>query len=229
MITHVDAPPAGELELLRAQMRTVDMGVCLSSFTMRYLIKRGIPKAKLCFINPAHDDNLNPRKIRIGIFSRIYWDGRKREQMLVELSHGISPNDFAFSIMGRGWNEIVSDLRKRGFQVNYIQEFSREHYQEMLESIDYYLYLGLDEGSMGFIDALACGVPTIVTNQGFHLDVPRGTNYLFSETKQLKRIFEQIAAPKKNRENSVKDWNWASYADKHIAMWEKVLARSPRR
>jgi len=224
MITHVDAPVVGELELIREQMQTLDMGICLSSYTLRYLVERKIPMSKLCFINPAHDGDLYPRRIKIGIFSRLYSDGRKREQMLVDLTRKISPSDFAFSIMGSGWSEIVIDLRQRGFQVDYREEFSRAHYEEMLQTIDHYLYFGLDEGSMGFIDALSCGISTIVTNQGFHLDATEGAEYTFSDISQLESIFEQIVSPKKRREKSVAHWTWENYANKHIEVWEKVAA-----
>ena len=44
---------------------------------------------------------------------------------------------------------------------------------------DYYFYPGLDEGSLGTLDALAAGVKTIVTNQGFHLDLTNGVTHGF--------------------------------------------------
>jgi len=61
-------------------------------------------------------------------------------------------------------------MRKNFFEVEYHENFDYEVYKELIPTLDYYLYVGKDEGQMGFIDALAAGIPTIVTPQGFHLD-----------------------------------------------------------
>lgn len=227
MITHIDAD--NKLRRVQWQLVEAEMGVCMSAETLESLASRGIPRAKLCFVNPAHDGTMHPRKTVIGITTRVYPDGCKREGMLLELAESIFPEDFAFRIMGAGWNSIVSTLRDRGFEIEYVEQFDRDRYDAFMSTLDYYLYLGLDEGSMGFLDALAAGVGTIVTAQGFHLDVPGGITHAFIDGPELKRIFNDIAAERKARQRAVADWTWAEYARKHISMWEYVLARKAGR
>ena len=65
---------------------------------------------------------------------------------------------------------------------------------------------------MGFVDACAGAIPTIVTPQGFHLDAPKGITHPFTGFPQLERIFLHIAAEKKARQRSVADWTWSNYA-----------------
>src|SRR5262245_66043381 len=117
--------------------------------------------------------------------------------MLLELAEGISSVDFVFRIMGHGWDEVVAGLRRRGFDVDYSAQFDRQLYYELMPQLDYYLYLGLDEGSMGFLDALAAGVATIVTPQGFHRDAPGGITHSFTDLAELRKIFHDIVAEKK--------------------------------
>jgi hypothetical protein len=223
MITHIDTDT--EFERVRFQLLVAEMGVCLSSETMGTLADRGLPRSKLCFINPAHDGDLPPRKIAIGLASRLYEDGRKREWILLEVAERISPNDFRFHIIGSGWEAIVERMRAKGFSVEYDSKFDKCCYAAMMSTIDYYVYLGVDEGSMGFLDALAAGVPTIVTPQGFHLDAPGGISHSFIEAPQLVGILAKLAEEKKARQRAVAAWTWGEHAHRHIALWECVLAR----
>lgn len=223
MITHIDEQQ--KIDILRHQLLKAEMGICMSLDTMRMLVHNGVPRTKLCYVNPAHDGLLAPRKFIVGITSRIYGDGRKREELLAQLADRISPMDFKFRIMGAGWERILEHLKKRSIDFDYINHFEPGGYRELISSLDYYLYLGKDEGSMGFIDALAAGIPTIVTPQGFHLDVQDGITYRFSNICELEAIFSKIAQPRNQRAHSVSAWTWSTYACKHLQIWEYLLRR----
>lgn len=221
MVTHIDM--AGKLVLLKRQLASASAAICMSSDTMRVLAGFGLPGEKLCYILPAHDGEIAPRPHLVGITTRLYPDGRKREDMLVRLCERISPAEFAFSIMGDGWDEVVATLRQKGFSVEYAAQFDRERYQRMISSLDYYLYLGQDEGSMGFIDALAAGIPTIVTPQGYHVDALNGLSYPFDDDRELLAAFELIAHKKRSLIRSVATWTWKDYAVKHLEVWQYLL------
>jgi hypothetical protein len=76
---------------------------------------------------------------------------------------------------------------------------------------------------MGFLDALAAGVATIVAPQGFHLDVKDGITHPFTTFEDLLRVFQGIAGERDRRIQSVRDLTWASYANKHAILWRAVL------
>ena len=89
MITHVDT--GQKIELLRQQLETAKMGICMSKDTLNYLVQTGgIPREKLCYVNPAHDGNMCPKKYVIGITHRCYdsYDLRKRTNSLLEMLNG---------------------------------------------------------------------------------------------------------------------------------------------
>ena len=222
MVTHVD--DIASIRLLRRQLESGATGVCVSRDTMTQMVRMGLPAERLCYVLPAHDEVLRPRPLLIGIATRLYpLDGRKREGMLLELAPHIRPDDFRFVIMGSGWEPIVAAMQKRSFLVDYYPEFDAATYRDMMQSLDYYLYLGNDEGSMGFIDALAAGVPTITTPQGFHLDAAEGLTHPFSTTDELKHVFAAIARPRRLRAESVAAWTWSNYARKHLDIWTFLL------
>lgn len=225
MVTHVD--DFQRLDQLKQGLESADLAICMSRQTVAQLTASGLPAEKLTHLPPAHDGNIAPRPTAIGITTRIYDDGRKKERWIAKLAPLIAPSDFSFRIMGEGWGEIVATLRRDGFQVDYEESFNAESYRGLLAAIDYYLYLGEDEGSMGFVDALAAGVKTIVVPQGFHLDVPGGITYPIESFTDLADAFDDIAEEKACRANAVAGWTWDSYAQQHAAIWRALAAGDP--
>ena len=227
MLTHIDAE--WKVGMVRQQLVNAEMGVCMSSDTHRNLVRQGIPRHKLCYVNPAHDRAFRPRKTLIGITTRVYPTDfkteRKREHMLLQLADEISGDDFHFFIMGAGWASVVNSLRQRGIEVDYHAAFDNQVYSEMLPRLDYYLYFGRDEGSMGFVDALCAGVPTIVTPQGFHLDAIGGVTHSFNDLPDLVEVFHEIAERKYRLSQAVETWTWPEYARKHLAIWDYLLRK----
>ncbi len=221
MVTHID--DSKKLNLLKKQLQFARLGICMSRETMNKLIKLGIPREKLTFINPAHDEIIKPRKILIGITCNVQKDGRKREVFIEKLSGDIDPSLFNFSIMGNGWQEKVNILKSRGFDVEYTSTFNYEKYITLIPTLDYYLYTGQDEGQMGYLDALSAGVKTIVTPQGYHLDAEAGINHPFNTYTELLEIFNEISSSKKKLIKAVEAWTWENYTKKHLEVWRLLL------
>ena len=221
MITHIDA--IDKVHLVKNQLQQLDMGICMSSDTQNLLVSAGIPKQKICFVSPAHDDIFKPRKIIIGFASRFYNDGRKREYLLKDLASSIDPQTFSFSIMGEGWDDYITIFKKKGFDIKYWNTFNYQEYPGFMTDLDYYLYTGNDEGQIGFVDACASGVRTIVTPQGYHLDAKGGIYRQFIDSKDLIEVFKEIESERKSIINSVKEWTWESYAKKHLDIWKYLL------
>ncbi len=153
-----------------------DAAICMSSMTVSQLEQSGIESSKLTYVLPAHDFAVRPRRIVVGITTNLYGDGRKREWMLEQLAEDMDMSLFEFRIFGSGWDGRLQKLERSGAVLSCFPptQDAVAYYKcvcENVSSFDYYLYMGLDEGSLGTLDALAAGVPTIVTEQGFHLDL----------------------------------------------------------
>ncbi len=225
-ITHID--DAFKLAYVKkALQQRVDIGICMSSYAVAELSARGLPRDSLCYVLPGHDSQVTPRKIVIGLTTRLYEDGRKREALLLELARDMSLACFCFEIHGAGWDKIVPKLERAGAEVRYFpgtQDYVGD-YKLMVEAIphfDYYLYLGLDEGSLGTLDALAAGVPTIITPQGFHVNLPNAITHSFWDYGELLEIFKKLAADRKSLCDAVSELTWPSHVRQHEIIWRAL-------
>lgn len=211
MVTHIWE--GTKLDSLKEGMETADMGICMSEDTEKQLVKWGIPQEKLTTVLPAH--NGRPRRFQVvSILTNVYPDGCKREGMFTELVKTIDKNKWAFRIMGSGWNDILVPMVAEGLQVDYFHEFNQDMYDRILDSSDYNLYFGEDEGSMGVLDAKNAGMKIIAPNIGFNIDI--GVDYKFKNQEELNKIFKKLS------KNPVEGWTWKKYVDAHIKLWKKI-------
>jgi hypothetical protein len=174
------------------------------------------------------DRLLPPRRIEIGITTRVYDDGRKREGFLVRLAGEMRLDAFRFRIFGAGWEKVIPALQAGGAEVDYdagSDDWQSDYakIQAATPRFDYYLYLGMDEGSLGTLDAASAGVKTIVTAQGFHLDLPTGIDHPFTEYGELKQIFSALAEARQASVEAYASWSWRNYAREHVAIWRLML------
>lgn len=225
MITHVDNMK--KVMLLKKQLEIAGMGICMSKDTMDRLVSYGISRSKLCYINPAQDNIIKPHKYVIGITHKCHdtEDLRKRATALLDVLEGVNPLFFKFLIMGAGWNEIIERMRKRGFEVSYYPEFVYDTYNDLMQQIDYFLYMGFDEGTMGYLDALAAGIGTIVTPQGYHLDTDCQIDYPCSTVSQFRAALLDLQKKREVRIHAVSNWTWENYVLKHLEVWNYLLKR----
>src|SRR5262249_16226628 len=73
--------------------------------------------------------------------------------------------------------------------------------------------------SMGILDALNAGVETIVTQQGFHLDLEGGITHGFVDGSELFEIFRGLRDRRMRLLNAVKGLTWDEYARQHAVVW----------
>ena len=225
MITHVDN--SKKIVLLKNQLEIARMGICMSKDTMNQLIASGIPREKLCYINPAQDNVIKPHKYVIGITHKCRDDEdlRKRTTAILEVLDDVNPLYFKFFIMGSGWDKIVDSMKAKGFEVDYYPEFEYDKYNLLMQQMDYFLFMGFDEGAMGYLDALAAGAGTIVTPQGYHLDTDCPIDYPCSTVKEFRNAFLDLQKKKEIRVQAVAEWTWDNYAKKHMEIWNYILRR----
>lgn len=211
MVTHLDT--AEKLSRMKEVSKEA-FGICFSKETMDDLIRYGIPKEKLSVIHPATNVTRRPRII--AIMTQLYPDGRKREEMFAELLKTIDPEKFAFNIVGEGWERTLDALGDGKYSILYQKHYTPEIGQSILNSADYLLYFGKDEGAISVLDAAMAGVKTIAPNVGFHKEI--GIDYPFDTQKELNAIFKKLG------ENPVESWTWAEYVKQHVKIWEKLLS-----
>jgi hypothetical protein len=221
MITHVDTNK--KYIQLQKSLKKANLGICMSLDTTLDLLNRGFKKNKITYIHPAHDSNYNFKKTRLGIFSNIYDDKRKNEDWLRELTDLISNEIFEFVFIGSGWENIAKNLKGKNFSVEHY-EFSRENYDIQISKTDYWLYLGFDEGSMSFLDAIQLGSKIICSAQGFQKDLIEAIDHPFKTKLEFFEILKKINLQQLSKQNLGKDLSWINYTKKHIEIWNYLLS-----
>ncbi len=204
--------------------------ICTSIDEIGRLISEEIPRNKIYYIAPVVlDRGIKPKKINLGITNRCYhhFDFRKRDDLILQVCQQLEPDFFRFKIMGSGWDAIVEQLKGLKFEVEYYASFNREVYKRLIPSLDYWLYYGFDEGAMGYLDALAAGVKTIATPQGFHLDTKCGLTHPCKTVQDFIGVLRNIQNEKKVVVDSVMEWGWKDCAKRHMEIW-KYLVRTKR-
>lgn len=210
MVTHLDTP---EKVLMMKEVAKMAHGICFSKETKDQLVKEGIKKESLSVIHPATNVTRRPRIV--AIMTQLYPDGRKREQMFLDLLQTIDVKAFVWNIVGEGWESILEQAAKEGADVLYQKHYTPEIGQGVLNNSDYLLYMGKDEGAISVLDAKMAGVKVIAPNVGFHKEI--GIDHPFDTQDELDAIFKAIQA------NPVGDWTWDNYVKEHVRIWEKLV------
>ena len=226
LITHVD--DALKYRMVRDSLKRIEVSICMSRMTVDLLVGEGIPNDRICSILPANDKRTSPRRIVIGIPSHLYPDGRKREFLLARLAQEMDLSPFHFEVFGRNWEKTAEQLRAGGATVAVTDATAdyAGHYAAMCARIphfDYYFYMGLDEGSMGVLDALDAGIPTIITPQGFHVDIPHAITHPFVDYPEMRTIFAEIAKGRAQRLAAAASLSWTEHARRHLELWTAMV------
>lgn len=174
-ITHTD--DALKEYDLKNMKDSFDSYICMSPEDAKFLCDLGFDSSKVVGIDlPARNKYIRP--ISVGIFSACYPDGRKNEQWLLDYcEEDENAKLLNFVFIGSGWYKIANRLEELSISFEWHNvprslPYEYQYQQTILEDVDYYMYMGMDGGAMGTLDAYAMGCQLIVTNDGFHQTIP---------------------------------------------------------
>jgi hypothetical protein len=175
LITHID-DRLKELEM-RQIAKIFDLIICISADDKNYLLELGLTADKIeALVLPVFDSQADPHSI--GIMSGCYSDGRKNEKWLLEYCETRDTRGILnFVFIGPRWGELCESLEEldvsfEWHRTSLFNESELRFQRAKLRSLDTYYYAGFDGGALGCFDALSFGVPMLISNQSFHMELP---------------------------------------------------------
>jgi hypothetical protein len=228
MLTHIDDQKKLNKVLYLGTMNHVKL-IAMSEYMLNTLRKIIKYPSNFTFIIPPHNRSLETStKLKFGIFSNYYFDNRKNENTLIEVLNQLS-NTKGFDylelyIMGSDWETIIPRINLKNIIL--YNKFEENLYKDLLNKIDYWLYLGHDEGSMSFLDAVAMNKNTITISQGFHYDLKDFITFEFENKIDLKRILERLIL-QNNLKRKLTNFTWKNYTEE-IFDNLNIKAKKPR-
>lgn len=221
MITHIDT--FNKLNIILKLNDYIDC-FTVQSFQAKKYVSKFLEKIKTKVIYVPPNDKIKFNKIKLGIFSNKYPDGRKNEKVFIKILNKLNPNIFEIYIMGKNWEREIMQIKKLNYDCHYIKKFNINVYKKILSKIDYLLYLGFDEGSISFMDGLKSGTKVIVTNQGFHKDFSKFVDYKIDNINyDLYNFLNKIEKDRIFKNKFINQFNYKNFAQKHLDMWSQIV------
>jgi hypothetical protein len=171
------------------------------------------------------------QRMKIGIFSKCFEDGRKNEAWLVELAKRESLEDCEFIFIGIGWEKIRERLEAAGAEVKLYDgvQYPYPDYSEFpsfYRSLDLYLYTGFDEGALGSLDAYVLGVKLLISRQGFHKEFNLDESSFFSDFEEFYNKFMVALREYCDHQKVLEKWSWDTCAETLSNHWGQVIQES---
>lgn len=221
MVTHIE--PDGKWEERARELCPAAAHVTtMSAQTKERLRGWGIPSERITVAHIGVDQDWKPRPIIVGLAYRVYRDGRKREKMLLRLADRMDLSAFCFIIIGTGWEGVVEGLEERGVNVSYYPTNDYQSHKTLVPQLDYWLYTGAwDEGPMGMLDALRCGVQCILPPHGYCLEAAP-LAYFYNSFEELQEVFLAIKNLRWQHREAIEEWTWENYGQLHAELYRGV-------
>jgi hypothetical protein len=223
MVTHVDS--RSKLVKVKSLLNNEVGAICMSQHTKEFINFEldNLFADNLHVVSPIPMIGEIKRKIRLAYVSNSYSDGRKRESLLIEFLTKVDPEWLQISLMGIGLEAVHEALFDNSIETVYTNYFDITKYNELLRSCDYFIYLGLDEGAISILDAVAAGVKVITTNQGFHREIKSSRVNFVESADDFRNILNGEISEKIAQRNGSRYGQWNNFASQHLQIWRRML------
>jgi hypothetical protein len=227
MVTHLDT--RGKMAAVRDKVRDGVFAIALSHQTVTMIQGRSRTRGRRSDYVLLPGFIKSPPRVHLGLFFRVYKDGRKHEGVVLELLGSVDASYLHFHIMGPGWGEIVARLKLAGALVDYWEDFDSEVYERELRLCNFTLLTGRDEGAVAFLDSLSVGTPVIAPAVGYHLDYANPLVTFADGPDEIASVLNGVLAEWELRGQVLGIGNWTRYAREHLEIWRTaIVARSEK-
>jgi predicted O-methyltransferase YrrM len=223
IIAYTHCNPNMQAQLMDACARA-DLIVCMSYEGRRELVEMGVDPAKLWVIYASAD--FNYRKRLVGIVGYPQPNGRKREQIIMDLAWQMDLTPFQFLFVGGEWEPFVAQLQSLGVTASCFHADTNQHLADVYNRLDLLLVTGYVEGGpLPLLEAMAAGVPVLSPRFGYAADL-LDYEQIYDDLKGLRARLEEFTAAGIFHHQLVHSWTWRDYAAEYALVIGRLIGES---
>ncbi|HLH79922.1 MAG TPA: glycosyltransferase family 4 protein [Chthonomonas sp.] len=233
--------PPGDRRLLDLQLREYEEAdyICVpSKFALRSFIQEGLSENRLIcipygvdvdFFSPGESRALPFRVLTVGLGLR------KGTPYLLDAAARLNTTNIEIWLVGAPPLDVIPFLRKLPGNVKFLGPVSHLKLPEIYRQVSVFVLPSLEEGlSLSVLEALACGVPVVVTpNTGagdIIVDGRKGRIVPPQDSEALRRVIMELYedAPKRHAmaraaAETARAWSWDNYGDRVVEAYRAIL------
>lgn len=217
--THVNPPDVQNL--LRACDKA-DLITCMSFTGRDELIELGVDPKKLWVVYCAAN-GFPFRKRRILVVGYIQPNGRKRENLLIDLAWKYDLSPYQFIMAGLGWEDTAEKLKALNVAVSVLNADTDDKLVQAYHYADLFLATGYAEGGpLPLLEAMACGVPVLSPPFGYAKDLLDGEN-IYTDIDDLMGKLDKFIQPQVKDYQLVNSWMWGDYIAEYALLFGRLI------
>ena len=219
MYTHCNPT---DMQVLYDACNNADVVTCMSWEGRRELVQLGVDPAKLQVVYAAADNFKFKRKV-IGIVGVPQPNGRKRENLVLDLAWKYDLTPFQFVYVGTFWDRVIEELKSVGVNAESIA-LNDEGLQMFYQQIDALLVTGYAEGGpLPLLEAMAVGIPVISPCFGYAADL---LNTHYDTVEDLWDALSDLAQPAIYSHQLSRAWSWLDYVNEYAMILGRLTGTS---
>jgi hypothetical protein len=217
-------------EFVADLVNAADQSICMSEWERQKLISIGVRPHKATSILPAMEPDAWPlRPLKVGITCRYYDDGRRCDDMILDVAERGALDGWRVAFVGEGWEALIFQLQKYGVDCknypgsgDYLYDYQINH--KIVPQLDYLWNVGRDT-TLGVLDALATGIPIISqpTSYAVEFATESGAAHWYETTDELERVFVSLKARQRAIGDVARSRTWAAYGADVAALVKRVV------
>jgi len=200
--------------------------VTAMSFTGRNeLLNMGVDPKKIWVVYCAAD-GFQYRKRILGIIGYRQPNGRKNENLLIDLAwnYDLSPYEFIFT--GLGWEDTVEQLKSLGVTAIEQHADTWEKLITNMRFMDALLVTGHREGGpLPLLECMGLGVPVLAPNVGYAADL-LDEQYIYKDSDDLMNKLSDLFSVSMYHHQLARAWSWSDYAKEYNLLINQLLGES---
>ncbi len=222
LYTHVNPPAIPHL--INACERA-DLIICMTFTGRNELLDLGVDPNKIWCIYSAADQ-FQFRKRNIGIIGFAQPNGRKRQNLILDVAWRYDLSLFHFIFAGDAWKPVVEVANSLGVSAQTVGPVNDNQMRELYNKLDLLLVTGYVEGGpLPILEAMTSGVKVISPKFGYAADL-LPPEQIYGSVDELIDILADHVANDVENHMLVQSWTWQHYAAEHALIFGRLLGES---